>query len=132
MNQRGWIIPIIIVAVNVLAVAVQCSSLSEVIPAHFDLQGNAGGTMSRNVLLMYPALGSVICLVAYIIARLKSALKPGLIILASGICLILLSSTMVSLTQGKFPIFMLAEPVILLLAVIGCIVSVVKSRKAGN
>ena len=44
-------------------------------------------------------------------------------------CLVLLSSTMVTLTSGTMPIFMLAEPVILLAAVIGFVVCFVKSRK---
>ena len=104
-------------------------ALSEVIPAHFDLQGNAAGTMPRNTLLLYPLIGAVVCFAAYVTARMKPVLKDGLAILASGICLILLSSTMVSLTYGQFPVFMLAEPVILILAVAGFIFSVVNSYK---
>ena len=100
MNKRGWIIPIAIVAVNTLAIAARWSSLPELLPAHFDLQGNAAGTMSRNSLLLYPLIGVTICLAAYIIARIKQTLKTGVTILSSGICLILLSSTLVSLTQG--------------------------------
>ena len=45
------------------------------------------------------------------------------------ISLVLFLSTMVTLTYGTMPIFMLAEPVILLAAVIGFVVCVVKSRK---
>lgn len=99
-------------------------------PAHFDLEGNAGGTMSRSVLLMYPLIGAVICLAAYVIARIKPKLQTGLVVLASGICLVLLSSTMVSLTYGEMPLFMLAEPVIMLAAVVAFAVCVVKSRKS--
>jgi type III secretory pathway component EscS len=58
-------------------------------------------------------------------------LQKGLAILSSGISLVILFSLLVTLTRGTMPIFMLAEPVILLAAVIGFIVSVVKSRKKG-
>lgn len=129
MNRRGFIIPITIVAINALAIIMRWGSLSEVIPAHFDLQGNAAGTMPRNTLLLYPLIGAAVCCAAYVIARMKPILQKGFTILASGICLILLSSTMVSLTYGQFPVFMLAEPVILILAVAGFIFSVVKSYK---
>ena len=129
MNRRGFIIPITVVAINALAIIMRWGSLSEVIPAHFDLQGNAAGTMSRNTLLMYPLIGAAVCIGAYVLSRMKPILQKGLTILASGICLILLSSTMVSLTYGQFPVFMLAEPVILILAVAGSVFSVVKSYK---
>ena len=118
MNKKSWFIPILIVAINVLAIMVCWSSLSELLPAHYDLQGNAGGTMPRSVLLLYPLIGAAVCLVAYVVARMKQKLQPGLVILASGICLVLLSSAMVTLTAGTMPVFMLAEPVILLAAVV--------------
>ena len=130
MNKRGWLIPIVIVALNVLAIMVRWGFLPEVLPAHFDLQGNAAGTMPRNVLLLYPLIAAAICLIAYIVARIKHGLKTGQVILASGFCLALLLSTMVSLTSGKVSLFMLAEPVILLSAVVAFIVSVLRSRKA--
>ena len=129
MNKRGWLIPILSVVVNALAIMVRWSSLSELLPAHYDLQGNAGGTMPRSVLLLYPLIGASVCLVAYVIGRMKQKLQAALVILASGICLVLLSSAMVTLTAGTMPVFMLAEPVILLAAVIGFVVCVVKSRK---
>ena len=129
MNKRGWLIPILIVAVNALAIFVRWGSLSELLPAHFDLQGNPGGTMSRTVLLLYPLIGVVTCLMAFVVARKLPKLQTGLIILTSVICLVLFASTMVTLTAGTMPIFMLAEPVILLAAVIGFGVCVVKSRK---
>lgn len=132
MNRRGWWIPVMVVAINVFAILVRWSSLSEFIPAHFDLQGSAGGTMPRNVLLLYPLIGAAICLVAYIIVRIKQTLETGFIILSSGVCLILLSSTMVSLTSGKLPVFMIAEPVILLLTTIAFIVWVAKCFKKNN
>jgi hypothetical protein len=49
--------------------------------------------------------------------------------LTSGISLILLCSTMVTLTTGKMPVFMLAEPVILLIAVVAFIVCLIRSRQ---
>ena len=129
MNKRSWFIPILIVAINALVILVKWNSLSEILPAHYDLQGNAGGTMPRSVLLLYILMGAAVCLTAHVIGRMKQKLQKGLVILASGICLILFSSTMVTLTAGTMPIFMLAEPVILLAAVIGFVVCVIKSRK---
>lgn len=129
MNKKSWFIPILIVALNALAIIVRWSSLPELLPAHYDLQGNAGGTMPRSMLLMYILMGAVICLIAYVIGRMKQKLQAGLVVLASGICLILFLSTMVTLTSGTMPVFMLAEPVILLASVIGFVVCVVKSRK---
>ena len=129
MNKLYWFIPMLIVAIHALAIMVRWSSLPELLPAHFDLQGNAGGTMPRIVLLGYLLIAVAICLIAYVIARIKHKLQSGLVILASGICLVLLLSTMVTLTSGTMPIFMLAEPVVLLASVIGFVVCVVKERK---
>ena len=129
MNKRNWLIPILIVFLNALAILVQWSSLPEPLPAHFDLQGNASGTMSRSMLLLYLLMGVAVCLIAYVIGRMKPKLQSGLVILTSGICLVLFLSTMVSLTAGTMPVFMLAEPVVLLAAVIGFVVCFVKSRK---
>lgn len=53
----------------------------------------------------------------------------GLTILASGISLVLLSSAMVTLTSGTMLVFMLAEPFILLGAIAGFVISVIKARK---
>ena len=129
MNKRVLFIPILIVAINALAIIMRWSSLPELLPVHYDLQGNAGGTMPRSVLLLYLLMGAAICLIAYVIARIKPKLQLGLIILTSGICLVLFLSTLVTLTSGTMPIFMLAEPVVLLAAVIGFVVSIVKSCK---
>ena len=128
MNKKSWFIPILIVAINALAVMVRWNTLSEFLPAHYDLQGNAGGTMSRSLLLVYPLIGAAISLIAYIVGCMKQKLQSGLVILASGVCLVLLSSTMVTLTAGTMPVFMLAEPVILLVAVI-CFVFCVANLK---
>ena len=94
------VIPILIVAINVLLIIVRWSSFPELLPAHFDLQGNAGGVMSRNILLLYPVISAAICLGAYLIAW----------------------------KMRKLPVFMLAEPVILLATVVAFVVCVAKSR----
>ena len=120
MNKRGWFIPVLIVALHALAIIVRWSSLPELLPAHYDLQGNADGTMPRSMLLWYLLIGAMVCLIAYAIGRMTKRLQKGLVILLS---------TMVTLTSGAMPIFMLAEPVILLAAIVGFIVCVVKSRK---
>lgn len=46
MNKRYWFMPVLIVAINALAVIVKWNSLPEFLPAHFDLEGNAGGIIS--------------------------------------------------------------------------------------
>ena len=129
MNKNSWLIPILIVALNALAIIVRWGSLPELLPAHYDLRGNAGGTMPRSMLLLYILMGAAVCLFAYMVGRIKEELQAGLVILTSGICLVLFSSTMVTLTSGTMPIFMLAEPVILLAAVSGFVVCIVKSCK---
>ena len=129
MNKRAWLIPMLIVLINALIIMVKWSSLEEFLPAHYDLKGNPNGVMSRSVLLLYPLIGFIICIVAYAIAMKKDRFRAGLVILSSGLSLILLSSTLVTLTAGTMPIFMLAEPVILLIAVASFIITLVKSRK---
>ena len=129
MNRKCWFIPALIVVINAVAITMCWTSLPEVVPAHFDLQGNAGGSMSRSILMLYPIIGVAVCLAAYMIARKKHELQTGLVILTSGLSLVLLSSTMVTLTSGTMPFFMLAEPVILLAAVVGFVFCIVKSRK---
>lgn len=126
MKINKWFIPILIVAVNALAVIVKWSSLPEFLPAHFDLQGNASGTMARSMLPLYPAAGAAVFLLFWMIARKAKRLETGLVVLTSGISLILLCSTMVTLTTGKMPVLMLAEPVILVAAVVGFIFSLRK------
>ena len=130
MNNRYWYIPVLIVAINAIAIIVRWSSLPEILPAHFDLQGNAGGVMSRSTLLSYPVIGAAICLTAFLIARIKQKLQPGMVILASGICLVVFLSTLVTLTAGTMPIFMLAEPVILLAAIVASAVNLYMTCKA--
>lgn len=129
MIKKSWLLPILIVTLNALVIIVRWSTLPELLPAHYDLQGNASGTMPRSMLLLYILIGAAVCLIFYMVGRMKQKLQTGLVVLTSGICLILFSSTMVTLTSGTMPVFMLAEPVILLAAVIGFVICVVKSRK---
>ena len=129
MKNNKWFIPILVIAVNALAVIVKWSSLPELLPAHFDLQGNASGTMARSMLPLYPAAGAAVFLLFWLSARKAKRLDTGLVVLTSGISLILLCSTMVTLTTGKMPVFMLAEPVILVAALVGFILCLRKDRK---
>ncbi len=129
MIKKSWPLPFLFVTLNALAIVVQWNTLPELLPAHYDLQGNASGTMPRSMLLLYILIGTAVCLIAYMVGRMKQKLQTGLVIISSGISLVLFLSTMVTLTYGTMPIFMLAEPVILLAAVIGFVVCVVKSRK---
>lgn len=129
MNKKGWLIPILIVAVNALAIIVRWSTLPELLPAHFDLEGNASGSTPRSVLPFYPLASAAVCLAAYVISRITPKLQTGMIILTSGICLVVLLSTMVTLTSGQMPIFMLAEPVVLLVAVTAFVICIVKAQK---
>lgn len=130
MTKRAWIFPILIVVMNALAILIRWRSLPEMLPAHFDLQGNAGGSMPRGTLVFYPLIGAVLCGIAYAVARKvgKPGIQSGLVILATGIGLVILSSTLVTLTSGTMPVFMLAEPVILMAAVAAFVVCLVKSR----
>ena len=131
MHKRGWLFPALVVGINAAMILILWSSLSENLPAHFDLAGNASGSISRTTLLFYPLVGAVIGLIAYWIRcrKDKKYFNGGLLILTSGIELIILSSTMVTLTQGTNPFFMLAEPVILVIALTFFIAGLVKSRK---
>ena len=127
--KKSRLIPLLIVALNALSIMLRWHHLPEQLPAHYDIQGNAGGTMPRSALLLYILVGVVVCLITYTIGHMKQKLQKGVVILASGVCLVLFSSTMVTLTSGTMPIFMLAEPIILLAAIVGFTISVVRSYK---
>ncbi len=129
MNKPAQFIPILIVTINALAILGRWSHLPELLPAHFDLQGNASGSMSRNLLLFYPLASAAVSLIAYVISLKMHRLQTSLIILASGICLVLLFSTLVTLTSGSIPFFMLAEPIILLASVIASVICMIRTRK---
>ena len=137
--KHGWIIPAIIILVNVCAIWIRWSSLPETLPAHFDPQGNASGSMARTTLIYYPVISLMVCLVAYGIAAMakKLFLKAdvtglrllGLHILNSSIVLTIFSSTMVTLTFGTKPLFMFAELVIMAIGITAFIICLIKARK---
>ena len=137
--KNGWIVPAIVIIVNVCAIWISWKSLPETLPAHFDPQGNASGSMARNTLIYYPVISFLSTLAAYGIAAMARILflKPddsglrllGLHCLTSAVTLTILSSTMVTLTFGTKPIFMFAEPVIMVLGLAAFIISLVKSCK---
>ena len=124
MKKKYWFIPILIIAVTALAILMCWSSLPEVLPAHFDLKGNASGSMPRTQLLMFPLISVVALLICHVVARLRQKLQKGLVVLSSGICIVILLSVLVTLTRGTMPILMLAEPVVLLAAVVGLAVCI--------
>ena len=136
--KNGWIVPAIVIIVNVCAIWISWKSLPETLPAHFDPQGNASGSMARNTLIYYPVISLMSCLVAYGIAAMARILflKPdesglrllGLHCLTSVITLTILSSTLVTLTFGTKPIFMFAEPVIMVLGLAAFMLCLIKSR----
>ena len=138
-TKNGWIVPAIVIIVNVCAIWISWKSLPETLPAHFDPQGNASGSMARNTLIYFPVISFLSTLAAYGIATFARNLflKPddsglrllGLHCLTSAITLTVLSSTMVTLTFGTKPIFMFAEPVIIVIGIAAFIVCLIKSRK---
>ncbi len=112
---------------------------AHVLPAHFDPAGNASGSMHRNTLIYYPVISLMLCLATYGIYTLASnmfKLKAdekglrisGLHVFASSLTLTVLSSTMVTLTFGTQPIFMFAEPVLLLAGIITLIICLAHKR----
>ncbi len=139
-RKYGWMVPVIIIIVNVCAIWIRWSALPHVLPAHFDPAGNASGSMDRTTLIYYPIISLMLCLVTYGIYTLANnmfKLKPdekglrifGLHVFTSCITLTILSSTLVTLTFGKCPIFMFAEPVIMLAGIITLIVCLIKANK---
>ncbi len=136
-TKNGWMIPTIIIIVNACAICIRWSALPDVLPAHFDPAGHASGSMDRNTLVFYPVISLLLCLVTYGIYTMANnmfKLKPdpkglrigGLHVFASCLALTVLSSTMVTLTMGAFPLFMFAEPVLILTGIITLVVCLVK------
>lgn len=68
LKQYEWFIPALIAAVNALAIAVSWNTLPDPLPAHYDLDGNASGSMSKTALLLYPLASAAFCLVSYAIS----------------------------------------------------------------
>lgn len=129
MNKNSWIIPILIVAINALVIIVRWVSLPELLPAHFDLQGNAGDAMPRSMLVLYLLCSTAFGLISFVATLVKPKLKKTMVILASGVTLIVLLSTLVTLTSGTMPALMLAEPVVLLITLVSAVISLIMTRK---
>jgi len=137
--KNGWMIPVIIIIVNVCAIWISWSALPDVLPAHFDPAGNASGSMARTTLIFYPVISLMLCLVTYGIYTLANNLFKlkadekglrlcGLHVFASCLALTVLSSTMVTLTMGTCPLFMFAEPVLLIAGITTLIICLVKAK----
>ena len=135
--KYGWMVPAIIIIVNVCAIWIRWSALPDVLPAHFDPAGNASGSMAKTTLIFYPVISLMLCIVTYgiytlanNIFKLKADEKGlrmfGLHVLASCLTLTVISSTLVTLTMGTCPMFMFAEPVLILAGIITFIVCLIK------
>ncbi len=138
-RKYGWMVPVIIIIVNVGAIWIRWSALADVLPAHFDPAGNASGTMAKTTLIYYPVISLMLCLTTYGIYTLANnmfKLRPderglrlcGLHVFASCLTLTVLSSTLVTLTMGTNPLFMFAEPVLLLAGIITLIICLIKKK----
>jgi len=138
-SKNGWMVPAIIVIVNVCAIWIRWSALSDVLPAHFDPAGNASGSMAKTTLIFYPIISLMLCLVTYGIYALANnifKLKAderglrlcGLHVFTSCLALTVLSSTLVTLTMGTCPLFMFAEPVLLIAGITILIVCLIKAK----
>ena len=137
LRKYGWMVPVIIIIVNVCAIWIRWSAMADVLPAHFDPAGNASGSMAKTTLIFYPVISLMLCLVTYGIYTLANnifKLRPdekglrmcGLHVLASCLALTVLSSTLVTLTMGTNPLFMFAEPVLMLAGIITLIICLIK------
>lgn len=129
MKIRSWIIPILILAINAMVLAVRWVSLPEILPAHFDLQGNASGTMPRSMLILYLLCSTAFGLISFVATLVKPRLQKAMAILASGVSIIVLLSTLVTLTSGTMTALMLAEPVVLLITLVSAVISLIRTRK---
>jgi len=138
-RKYGWMVPAIIIIVNVCAIWIRWSALADVLPAHFDPDGNASGSMAKTTLIFYPVISLMLCLVTYGIYTLANnmfKLRPdekglrmcGLHVMASCLTLTVLSSTLVTLTMGTCPLFMFAEPVLLVAGIVTLIVCLIKAK----
>jgi len=137
--KYGWMVPEIIIIVNVCAIWLKWNALADVLPAHFDPAGNASGSMDKTTLIFYPVISLMLCLATYGIYTLANNLFKlkaderglrlcGLHVFASCLALTVLSSTLVTLTMGTCPLFMFAEPVLLIAGITTLIVCFVKAK----
>ena len=121
---------IIVMALNIVLVMANWDILPVNMPAHFNPQGHASGTMPRSMLWAYVGISALICIVSGCISFKDQRRRKALSLITLFLTLIILCSTCVSLTGGRHPIFMFAEPVFLLGIVITLIVTGIKVRKA--
>lgn len=121
---------IIVMALNIVLVMANWDILPVNMPAHFNPQGHASGTMPRSMLWAYVGISALICIVSGCISFKDPRRRKALSLITLFLTLIILCSTCVSLTGGRHPIFMFAEPVFLLVIVITLIVTGIKVRKA--
>lgn len=110
--KKYW--PLLVVpAAAIVLLAVCWQGLPAQLASHFDAQGNATSTMSRNVLLVFPVAAFLLELIPLLFRRSR------LRVLASVLLgLVVLSSMCVTLTCGRQPVFMYLEPVLLVGAVV--------------
>lgn len=128
-----------VLAVTVILLAVCYGTLPAELPAHFDLEGHASGTMPRPSLWLMPVMAifvshllpALVLLVArvfHLSARRKDVILCCSLTLSLAVALIVLCSVGVTLTRGTVPALMLAEPVILLAAIAAIVVQLVNLR----
>ena len=123
-RKYGWMVPAIIIIVNVFVIWIGW---------------NSRPNMRNTRLIVYPVISLMLCLATYGIYTLAENifhLRPyerglricGLHVFASCLTLTVLSSTLVTLTRGVCPLFMVAEPILLLAGIITLIVCLVKAK----
>ncbi|MCQ2283747.1 MAG: hypothetical protein MJZ57_02465 [Bacteroidales bacterium] len=132
--RKLFLLALVVAGLTLLCIGVKIHHLPNPVPQHFNLQGISHGSMPLARIWTYPMLSAGLILLLYILAHcLRRARRAqcwqhccGLAAVAAA--LIILSSTCVTLTLGQSPIFMLAEPLILLLALVGIIFCWIKQR----
>lgn len=120
------------IAVSVLTVILvwaRWNGLPSEMPAHFDPQGNAAGTMPRAALLLYDGVSVLICVVSALVRFKKPLRRKALSLITLFLALAILCSACVSLTAGRQPLFMFAEPLFVLGIIVTLVVTAVKVRK---
>lgn len=110
--KKYWPLLVVPAAVIVL-LAVYWQGLPAQLASHFDVQGNATSTMSRNVLLVFPVAAILLELIPLLFRRSRLRVQASVLL-----GLVVLSSMCVTLTSGRQPVFMYLEPVLLVGAVV--------------
>lgn len=132
------IVPAAVILINLILILTAWKNLPDTLPAHFDPQGNASGSMPRNMLLFYPLVSAAICLVSYAVYALirkmfhTSSNPTGMQAFTCGIALMILSSTCLTLTMGQASIFMFMEPVFLIAGIVILCVTAIRSHRSNE